>query len=207
MQAHVDYLLDRFPGVPPGRSARIVQKRPSIAIHYIDFAPCAAEHRHHTIMRNDPFWVRVLCGKVEPAHDVKVRRSIKSVTQLCTAIDLGDLLSQVRVVSDARLLAIASSFLREPDGIALFSSHYFCKQAGTGQVTATAVRPRSGLRALPKNATNTLCSLYRWLCVYGMHAIHTESLPKGVYPLTCGLRCRPSECYGTKMAPTGRSAL
>jgi len=37
-------------------------------------------------------------------------------------------------VSDDRLLDIASSFLRDPDGIALFSSHYFCKQAGTGQV-------------------------------------------------------------------------
>ena len=128
------------------------------ATHYIDFAPCAAEHLHHTIMRNDPFWVRVLYGKVEPAHDVAVRRSIKSVTQLCTAIELGDLLSQVRVVSDARLLAIASSFLREPDGIALFSSHYFCKQAGTGQVTATAVRPRSGLRELLKIA-RTRCAL------------------------------------------------
>ena len=33
LQAHVDYLLARFPEVPP-------------------------EHLHHTIMRNDPFWVR-----------------------------------------------------------------------------------------------------------------------------------------------------
>jgi len=39
----------------------------------------------------------------------------------------------VRVVSDSRLLDIASTFLRGPDGIALFSSHYFCKAAGTGQ--------------------------------------------------------------------------
>jgi len=53
-----------------------------------------AEHFHHPVMRNDPFWVRC--------------------------------------VSDPRLLDVADGFLGKPDGLALFSSHYFCKMPGTG---------------------------------------------------------------------------
>lgn len=94
----------------------------------LTFAPHSSEHLHHTIMRNDPFWVRV--------------------------------------VSDERLLAIASSFLREPDGIALFSSHYFCKQGGTGQVIT---EPRRQTRAAgpmrPRSKHVLLCCVPAERCI------------------------------------------
>ena len=41
----------------------------------------------------------------------------------------------VRCVSDSRLLDVADGFLGKPDGLALFSSHYFCKMPGTGNGT------------------------------------------------------------------------
>ncbi|CAF3486424.1 unnamed protein product [Rotaria sp. Silwood1] len=72
-QKHVAFLQSKFPSIP-------------------------GEHFHHPIMRNDPFWVRL--------------------------------------VSDPRLLDLAtifgSPFIEPNGGIALFSSHYFCKPAKTG---------------------------------------------------------------------------
>ncbi|CAF0970821.1 unnamed protein product [Rotaria sp. Silwood1] len=72
-QKHVEFLQSKFPSIP-------------------------GEHLHHPIMRNDPFWVRL--------------------------------------VSDPRLLDLAtifgSPFIEPNGGIALFSSHYFCKPAKTG---------------------------------------------------------------------------
>ena len=38
----------------------------------------------------------------------------------------------VRCVSDPRLLDVADGFLGQPTGLALFSSHYFCKMPGKG---------------------------------------------------------------------------
>jgi ectoine hydroxylase-related dioxygenase (phytanoyl-CoA dioxygenase family) len=38
----------------------------------------------------------------------------------------------VRCVSDPRLLDVADGFLGSPEGLALFSSHYFCKMPGKG---------------------------------------------------------------------------
>lgn len=70
---HIEYLQVKYPSIP-------------------------GEHLHHPIMRNDPFWVRLL--------------------------------------SDPRLLDLAAVFgtpFIEPDGgIALFSSHYFCKPPKKG---------------------------------------------------------------------------
>ncbi|CAF3374997.1 unnamed protein product [Rotaria socialis] len=70
---HIEFLQSKFPSIP-------------------------GEHLHHPIMRNDPFWVRL--------------------------------------VSDPRLLDLAvlfgSPFIEPDGGIALFSSHYFCKPAKTG---------------------------------------------------------------------------
>jgi phytanoyl-CoA hydroxylase len=72
-QEHVDFLQKKYPTIP-------------------------GEHLHHPIMRNDPFWVRV--------------------------------------VSDQRLLDLAAlfgtPFIKPHEGVALFSSHYFCKPARTG---------------------------------------------------------------------------
>jgi hypothetical protein len=73
LQQHVSFLQKKYPKIP-------------------------GEHFHHQIMRNDPFWVRV--------------------------------------VTDQRLLDLAAvfgaSFINPNEGVALFSSHYFCKPAKTG---------------------------------------------------------------------------
>jgi hypothetical protein len=72
-QQHIEFLQKKYPSIP-------------------------GEHFHHPIMRNDPFWVRL--------------------------------------VTDQRLLDLAAlfgaPFIKPEEGIALFSSHYFCKPAKTG---------------------------------------------------------------------------
>ena len=72
-QEHVDFIQKKYPSIP-------------------------GEQLHHPIMRNDPFWVRL--------------------------------------ISDQRLLDLAAvfgeSFIKPDEGIALFSSHYFCKPPKTG---------------------------------------------------------------------------
>jgi ectoine hydroxylase-related dioxygenase (phytanoyl-CoA dioxygenase family) len=73
-QQHIEFLQKKYPSIP-------------------------GEHFHHPIMRNDPFWVRL--------------------------------------VSDQRLLDLAAlfgaSFIKADEGVALFSSHYFCKPPRTGK--------------------------------------------------------------------------
>mmetsp|Transcript_41331 Transcript_41331/g.66399 ORF Transcript_41331/g.66399 Transcript_41331/m.66399 type:complete len:330 (-) Transcript_41331:2787-3776(-) len=82
MKKHVSFLTSKFPTIP-------------------------GEHLHHHIMRNDPFWVRL--------------------------------------VSDERLLNLAARFApflqkenvpNEETGVALFSSHYFCKRPLSGKRVA-----------------------------------------------------------------------
>ncbi|CAF1365679.1 unnamed protein product, partial [Didymodactylos carnosus] len=72
-QQHIEHLQRKYPDIP-------------------------SEHYHHIMMRNDPFWIRL--------------------------------------VSDKRLLDLAtvfgSPFIQEKEGVALFSSHYFCKPPKTG---------------------------------------------------------------------------
>lgn len=64
--------------------------------HVQQFPTIPPEHLHHTLMRNDPFWVRVL--------------------------------TDPRLANAAR--EAAPHFLK--DGVALFSSHYFCKVTNAG---------------------------------------------------------------------------
>jgi phytanoyl-CoA hydroxylase len=72
-QQHIEFLQKKYPSIP-------------------------GEHFHHPVMRNDPFWIRL--------------------------------------VTDPRLLELAavfgSPFIKSNEGVALFSSHYFCKPAKTG---------------------------------------------------------------------------
>jgi len=71
---HVEYLLAKYPDIP-------------------------GEHFHHMVMRNDPFWVRL--------------------------------------ITDPRLTSLARIFADFIDtDLALFSSHYFIKQARTGKAVA-----------------------------------------------------------------------
>ncbi|CAF1272486.1 unnamed protein product [Rotaria sordida] len=72
-QQHIEFLQKKYPSIP-------------------------GEHLHHPIMRNDPFWVRL--------------------------------------ITDQRLLDLVAlfgvPFIKPNEGIALFSSHHFCKPPKTG---------------------------------------------------------------------------